>query len=277
MAGEISSFATFVGIDLGGGKGKNTAVAVLQPGDGAARVCYVGTKNSDGTPFYDEQLLEFLREFDPTETLLAVDAPLTLTACMRCRLPECVGLQRCDDPTIGWFREHGTKLVVQSGTRSGPKPAVTPYTQRACEVLLHRQFGIVPRETLGQGMGPLTARAHYLRRALEGQYRLNRNMIEVYPKATVQMLFDAASARGYKKQVDTWRTRAEMLEALSDELRFEVWREGCLGNDHCFDAVLCAYTGYLWATERWELPQQHRDIFDQDGWIWFPAPRRHPW
>ena len=62
----------------------------------------------------------------------------------------------------------------------------------------------------------------------------------------------------------------------SDELKFEVWREGCLGNDHCFDAVLCAYTGYLWATERWELPQQHRDIFDQDGWIWFPAPRRQP-
>ena len=31
------------------------------------------------------------------------------------------------------------------------------YVQRAAEVILHRQHGILPRETLGQGMGPLTA------------------------------------------------------------------------------------------------------------------------
>jgi predicted RNase H-like nuclease len=277
VTSETRNFATFVGIDLGGGKGKSTAVAVLQPGSGAARVCYVGTRNGEGTPFHDDQLLEFLREYDPTETLIAVDAPLTLTACTRCRLPECVGLHRCEDPAITWFRDHGTKLVVQPGKRRSPKPAITPYTQRACEIVLHRQFGVVPRETLGQGMGPLTARAHYLRRALEGQYQLNRNIIEVYPKATVQMLFDASRASKYKREVNTWHTRAEMLEDLADELRFEVWREGCLRNDHCFDAVLCAYTGYLWATEGWELPQQHREVFHQDGWIWFPSARRQPW
>ena len=49
-----------------------------------------------------------------------------------------------------------------------------------------------------------------------------------------------------------------------------MWREGCLQNDHCFDAVICAYTGYLWATEHWTLPDEDREVFAQDGWIWFP-------
>ena len=157
--------------------------------------------------------------------------------------------------------------------RPNGKPPTTPYTQRACEVVLHRVHGILPRETLGQGMGPLTARAHYLRRALEQRFTLNQNLIEVYPKATVHRLFGAEAARRYKREVNTWRTRAEILERLAEHLRFEVWREGCLSNDHCFDAVICAYTAHLWAREGWSIPRDGRDVFARDGWIWVPPAR----
>jgi predicted RNase H-like nuclease len=107
-------------------------------------------------------------------------------------------------------------------------------------------------------------------RALEGEYRLNEELIEVYPKATIHRLFGAEKAKIYKRQVNTWRTRAQILEALADQLSFEIWREGCLRNDHCFDAVICAYTAYLWATEGWTLPEEDADIYRQDGWIWIP-------
>jgi predicted RNase H-like nuclease len=157
------------------------------------------------------------------------------------------------------------------------KPQVTAYTQRAIEIHLQRALGIVPRETLGQGMGPLTARAQHLVRALAESYRLNRNLIEVYPRATVHQLFGARRARRYKRQADPWKSRAEILEELSHELEFAVWREGCLSNDHCFDAVLCAYTAYLWARDGWEMPPEEAGLFLADGWIWVPpAAARGP-
>lgn len=268
---QRTAFRTFIGIDLGGGRGKNTAVALLQRAEGdGVRVLFVGTKTADRKPFYDRQLLQFI-EAHREHAVLAVDAPLTLTACVRCRLPRCVGLDACVDPTIDWFRKRARLGAEGAEARDGAtKPTSTPYTQRACEVVLQQDFGVMPREALGQGMGPLTARARYLCRALEPHFELNRNLIEVYPKATIQLLFDFDRAQRYKREVNTWRTRAEMLEDLADKLRFEIWREGCLSNDHCFDAVVCAYTGYLWATQQWQLPTDDRPVFEQDGWIWVP-------
>jgi hypothetical protein len=244
--------------------GNTTAVARLERTPDGARVVFVDAKAPGGEPFYDAVLLEYLQAL-PEGTLLAIDAPLLPSVCLRCRTERCSGVSTCPDPVVAWFRKHGPL----DGGRAG-KPAVTTYTQRACEVLLARRHGIMPRETLGQGMGPLTARAHYLRRALEPRFQLNHNLLEVYPKASIHALFGALAARRYKRHPDTWRTRAEMLEQLGDHLQFEVWREGCLNNDHCFDAVICAHTAFLWAAQGWQLPEEDRAVFEEDGWIWFP-------
>jgi len=272
-------FKTFLGVDLGGGKGKTTAVARIVAEKGHARVVEVGTRvpgeNGVSPPFYDHLLVRYLRGH-AENAVLGIDAPLTATACVRCQLPECKTLEHCDDPTVAWFRaavrvDHPADVKDHDGVdgRNGRKPLATPYTQRACEVVLHREHGILPRETLGQGMGPLTARALYLRRALEDRFRLHENLLEVYPKATLMRLF-GHQVRRYKRHPDTWAVRARILEQLADDLRFDVWREGCLANDHCFDAVICAYTAYRWAREGWQLPDANRAVFENDGWIWFP-------
>ena len=272
MSGEARNFSRFIGVDLGGGKGRNTAVALLQHEGAGVRVVYLSTRSPEQEPFYDSPLLRFVRRHQQG-ALLAMDAPLTPTVCVRCRQATCPTLEACEEPVLRWFREKGDELVRASGGRSGRKPPTTPYTQRACEVLLHRRHGIIPRETLGQGMGPLTARAHYLHRSMEDHFILNQNLIEVYPKATVHMLFGQEAASMYKRGADPWTVRAEMLEALGDQLRFEVWKQVCLDNDHCFDAVIAAYTAYLWAVEGWELPEEDRAVFEQDGWIWFPPAK----
>ncbi|HXU70079.1 MAG TPA: DUF429 domain-containing protein [Polyangia bacterium] len=259
-----SQFKTFIGVDLGGGKGKNTAVARLElvdhDGQAAVEVRDYGTGKE--APWYDDRLLAYLGQH--RDAVIAIDAPLTLPSCVRCALPACPGIDACTVPTITWFRER------ENGARvAGKKPKYTPYTQRASEVLLHEEHKILPRETLGQGMGPLTARAAYLTRALAATHRLNENLIEVYPKATLTQLFAARTAGRYKRSGDSPQTRLEILNALTD-LRFApgAWREHGLANDHKFDAIVCAYTAYLWS--RGACLEPAEPVVRDDGWIWFP-------
>lgn len=268
----LRDYDTFIGVDLGGGKGKNTAVAVLERDGLVARAAFVGLRQSDGQPFYDDPLLAFIRQRQG-RAVLALDAPLTLPACVRCHRASCPGREQCPDLAVRWLRQGGPEAprrVARVARVGASKPSTTPYTQRACELLLARELGIVPRETLGQGTGPLTARAYHLRRALAPHFALDVNLIEVCPKATLHALFGARQAERYKRHVDTWRVRAEMLEMLTDRLRFEVWREGVLSNDHCFDALVAAYTAFLWAVEGWEVPADQRALAQEDGWIWWP-------
>ncbi|MBI5477342.1 MAG: DUF429 domain-containing protein [Deltaproteobacteria bacterium] len=266
-------FTTFLGVDLGGGKGKNTAVARLAWRDGQLLVEETLQK-LNGKPLYDEPLCSYLRTH-ADGAVCAIDAPLTLPACVRCPRPACPGQAACDDTTVAWFRRVGNGLVAGEARPNG-KPRTTPYTQRAAEVVLHRRHGILPRETLGQGMGPLTARARYLVQTLRPTFRQGENLIEVYPKATIQQLFGARMARGYKRQTAAHRVRLGIIERLADEARLRFarrprnWPEFCDQSDHLFDALVCAYTAYLWTRDGWTLPEADREVFGEDGWIWFP-------
>jgi predicted RNase H-like nuclease len=64
-----------------------------------------------------------------------------------------------------------------------------------------------------------------------------------------------------------------MLNDLAD-LTFAPgqWRQHALENDDKFDAVICAYTAYLWWRGECEQPPANGAVLD-DGWIWFPTPR----
>jgi predicted nuclease with RNAse H fold len=256
-------FKRFVGVDLGGGKGKKTALALLElDGEGVA-VTRIAPR-AGGSPLYDSTLVELIRSFGD-DTVVCVDAPLTLPPCLRCVVPVCPGQEACVDVEVVEMRRlFGPCTPTGRDERRG-KPTLTPYTQRATEVYLHRRRAILPRETLGQGMGPLTARAAHLGRALADRFRLNENLIEVFPRATLELL---GFREPYKKRVDR---RIEIL-ALIQDLTFGpgVWREECRKSDHLFDAVICAYTGYLWSRDGWALPADSAPTLLRDGWIWVP-------
>jgi hypothetical protein len=114
-------------------------------------------------------------------------------------------------------------------------------------------------------MGPLTARAVHLVLALGASFRLNHNLVEVFPRATLELL---GFRDPYKKRVDR---RIDILAQLHD-LSFApgVWREECRQSDHVFDAVLCAYTGYLRSRDGWQILAQSGTQPEQQGWIWVP-------
>ena len=201
-------------------------------------------------PLYDQTLLGLLGGIWRRDPDL-YRCPADLPPCLRCQVPVCPGQEHCSDSAVVEMRRlTGANATPADRDGRRGKPPITPYTQRATEVHLFLDRGFSPREALGQGTGPLAARAAHLTRALADRFRLNDNLIEVSPKATLTAL---GFSRPYKKHLHERQTRAEILESLAPDLRFGpgVWREVCVQNDHLFDAVICAFTGYLWSRDRW--------------------------
>jgi len=261
------SFLHVLGVDLGGGKGKKTAAATLRvdPRHGATVVDLAPRPRE--LPLYDQSLLALLRGYGD-DTLVAIDAPLTLPPCLRCQVALCPGQADCVDPSVVQMRADAASFGEGGRNFRRGKPQVTPYTQRATELRLFLERGITPREALGQGTGPLAARAAHVTRALADRFHLNENLIEVSPKATLAALGFTQRTRRHLHEREA---RAAVLEMLSPELRFGpgVWREVCVQSDHLFDAVIAAYTGYLWARDNWQA-QLAPDARPQEGWIWVP-------
>ncbi|NVB39733.1 DUF429 domain-containing protein [Pseudenhygromyxa sp. WMMC2535] len=318
---ERARMRRFVGVSLGGGRGKTTAIARFEyEGDGRLVLAEARSRwgqrggglveDAEGSehaeaPFRDDVLVEWLGRWVDERTVVAFDAPLTLPPCVRCTLA-CPGIASCEVPVVAWMREHGERLVIRRGRSDPRKPALTPYTQRATELLLERAT-LQPRETLGQGMGPLAARAAYLRRALSPALRLHENLIEVHPRATLIRLFGDRRERRTRhgSAAQTWEVRKELLGELAEGMAFDrVWPDLVVRKVHVFHAVVSAFSAYCWAKERWRGPEdllaspavsqppdsrenEHGDpellraavdalgeMWLEDGWIW--TPPRHP-
>jgi predicted nuclease with RNAse H fold len=253
---------------------------------GAARTAEVIEVATRATrqPWTDETLAERLTATPPGSTVIAIDAPLTSAACNRCERPVCPGMEACPEPAVVWLRTEGRALVRRSssiavgggGARSTPAPhgaqaRLAPYAHRATDVILTYGRGLLPVSALGAANGAISARAGQLRRRLRGAgYELHENLVEVSPAATVAALCGVRAARGYKRDADPWVTRASILERLRDLVfapQSRMAREDVLQNDHCFDAVIAAYTAFLWARDGWPLPE---GCFVDDGWIVAP-------
>jgi predicted nuclease with RNAse H fold len=279
------SFTRFIGVDLGGGRGKTTAVAEIRAGTGPnpmAEVMEVATR-SGRSPWTDDTLIERLVPAAAHDTVIAIDAPLTQTACARCVRPSCPGMEACEDVAVAWLRTEGRALVRRVGEATGgggstiSRPTLTaqarlaPYTHRATDVVMTYERGLLPLSTLGTATSGIAARAGQIRRRLRASgYELHANLLEVSPAATIAALCDVRAARGYKRDADPWRTRALILERLGDltfHPRSRMAREDVLGNDHCFDAVMSAYTAFRWARDGWPGAE---GCFVDDGWIVAP-------
>ncbi len=249
---------------------------------GGAEVLEVSTRSSRQL-WTDETLIERLAA--SPDLAIAIDAPLTQPACGRCERPVCPGMEACAEPAVVWLRTTGRALVrnvaAQTVGGTGPRPHLTaqariaPYSHRAADVVMTYERGLLPLSSLGATNGAIAARASQLRRRLRGVgFQLHENLVEVSPAATVAALCGGRAARGYKRDADPWRTRALILEKLGD-LSFapqsRMAREDVLQNDHCFDAVISAYTAYLWARDGWAAPE---GCFREDGWIYAPPSAR---
>ena len=280
-------FRNFVGIDLGGARGRTTAVAELVKTPDGVAVTTASTRAAGGAPWLDPALWTYVSGLGP-ETVLAVHAPLTQPACLRCTRPVCPGVEECVEPAVVWLRTEGERLVAGEAaseeTANGttvtadigrrPRIRLQPYLHRATEIVLAYQRGLVPTTTVGTAVGPVAARAGQLRRRLAGcGFKLNDNLVEVSPSATLTALVGRRRARATRREADAWAARATVLEGLPDlafapTSRFA--REDSLRSLHVFDALIGAYTAYRFSRDGWALPGGDGGVFDEDGWIWTP-------
>ncbi len=308
-------YSTFIGIDLGGARGKTTAVAILalEPKTGRPSVQRVSARDPDhaDAPWNDENLLSMIasqveKADGASGVCIAIDAPLTAPACVRCIQPVCPGQNECVDQATVWLETVGSQQVEAAieaadqiaiarpqstvGRHEGPRPesfgTLFAYVHRCTEIDLHYRRGLFPKQSLGQGTSSVANRGQHLRKRLAALgFELNANLIEVSPRATVHALIGEHHARGYKRDADPWSTRAAILDGIgagtrsaddsgSDVLRFapasRFSREECLANDHCFEALLSAYTAYLYSRDNWQMPASPDTPWTDDGYIWAP-------
>ena len=160
------AFSRFIGVDLGGGRGKTTAIAEIRSGAGGAQVVEVATR-AGRLPWTDDTLLGRLQAAAPTEAVIAVDAPLTQAACGRCEQPVCPGMEACADPAVVWLRTEGRALVrkvARETVGGGSRPAFTaqarlaPYAHRATEIVMTSERGLLPLSAIGHTSGAIAAR-----------------------------------------------------------------------------------------------------------------------
>ncbi len=282
----------YVGVDLGGARGKTTAVARLSNCSEGPIVEEVLPRGPGNVPWIDDRIVEYLQILG-ADTTVAINAPLTMPACVRCTLAQCPGEAACVDPAVIWLRTAAASIVetaleqeatgssrtsphTKSSQRAIPRSRarLVPYRQRCSEVDLHYNRGLIPRETLGKGTTLVASRGAYLRKRLTSiGFQLNRTLLEVSPRATVHALFGAYKAQGYKRDADPWQTRASIIDGLSDlqfSPRSRFSKEEVLSNDHCFEALLSAYSAYLVHQQGQTLPEDDASVFAMDGWIWVP-------
>ena len=138
-------YTTFVGIDLGGSRGKSTAVARLRTdarnGDRqTAWVDEVSTRHPGGEPWCDGVLVDYLAGLGPG-VAVAIDAPLTVPACLRCQAPSCPGYRACEVPATMWLRTVGEELQARSMMDDRDRVVAVPSSRSSGSMPGHASSG----------------------------------------------------------------------------------------------------------------------------------------
>jgi predicted nuclease with RNAse H fold len=199
----------------------------------------------------DERLLELVRGAKPD--ILAIDAPLTLPPCLRCSAA-------CRGPGIDRCERADARGLWRAGWN--------PTSQRLCELLIYERVHERPMPTMQ--LGALAARALVLARRFR-RLRPPPRVLEVYPRATLAALRAAdpairprerAEERAAHRQGVIRAMRGSGLIDVPDRLRRR------LSEEHVFDALIAAYTGWLYPHGLRPPPSVMRE---SDGWIWIPS------
>jgi hypothetical protein len=284
----VRRFTSFVGIDLGGARGKTTAVTHLTAEGGRARVQAVSTRYG-GEPWVDASIARLRRipgrrpgGRDQCAPDRAGLRPLHGAGLSRRRGRASIRRWCGCAPragrwprTPGWPRPRAGPAEVSvpeppAGRRAGH--ALRPPRDRA---------GPVPRARPPAGQ-PRRARSGWSPRApptCGGGWcgpgsRCIRTCSRSRRQATIAALFDRRRARGYKRDADPWQTRAALVE------RSPTWTsrrqpDGARGRAVQRPLLRRAdrrVHGVPVGPRRLDDAEAGAPFVD-DGWIWAPPPR----
>lgn len=260
----------FLGLSLGGGKTDKTSLAVLEyyPEHNKIFLADLIDKiKTHGEISADEALFQLIKSHEKHTVSLAIDVPLKLPKCIRCRL-QCPGFEKCTEPEIQWLWKH----YRQRNLKKKPRKLFTPYTERCVEfyVANHLEESFHPPHALGANNAPLTARAQYLLR------RLRAPVIEVFPKLSLWRIgrslgLQKAHLRGHTKSFGGKEARAAIMKQLVHRdiaFVYEQDHRVLTERSEPFDAYLCALTAVL--KHQNQVEKRPKGFPRAESWIEIP-------
>ncbi len=272
----------YLGLELAGAKNQKTAVAALEYYPKERKIFLLDIFDRiavEKGQTADEALLALIQELEPpsgTFARLAVNVPLQFPPTMACTRKSCVHGPKCPVPAVKWMHE-----ATRKAQRSGEVKALdfTPYTQRPVELWVRYQ--VMPKlppvlrfeidETLGGNKAPLTARMNYLKAHLS-----RHELCEVWPKLTVATLaaelgIDKRVIQAYRHLEQGIYARETLLEALTEKRGVFIYERDIRKLSQsltCFDAFICAYTG--WLADTGETTHAPSGFPRSSGWVEYP-------
>lgn len=259
----------FSGLALGGGKTDKTCLALLEyyPQHNKIFLSHLYSRiKSEEELSADQQIYQLLSANKQLESL-AIDTPLKLPKCLRCRL-KCPGYEKCGESEIKWM----WKFYREKNIRKRPAKLFTPYTERCAELYisssLEEEFH--PPHAVGSNMAPLTARALFLQR------RLSLPMMEVYPKLSLWRIGRAlgiamSHLRYHKHAIGGEESREAILDLLIKKNIAFIYEQDAkimIEFSPAFDAFICALTGYL--KFKGQTEPRPKAFPKSEAWIEYP-------
>lgn len=262
----------FLGVSLGGGKTDKTCLALIEYYSDQNKVFlrHLGDKIfGDHSTSADEVLVQFIETIPKPLKYIALDTPLSLPKCMRCRL-KCPGYEKCTQTEIQWL----WKNYQKRNQKKKPKKIFTPYTERCIENYLASELEeeFLPQHALGSNKAPLTARALFLQNRLK-----SHKWIEVAPKVSLWRIGRALGIqksylRSYKHSVDGVEIREAILNQLTKRNVVFLYHQDMktlIERAQAFDAFLCALTAVFKFNNKVE--PRPKNFPKREAWIEIPV------
>ena len=259
----------FLGLSLGGGKTDKTSLACLEyyPQYNKIFLNQLYSKIKSTEDVSADQLVYELIESMQRVEYIAVDSPLKLPKCMRCRL-KCPGYEACQQPEIKWMWKH----YKERNEKKRPSKLFTPYTERCAESYISQKLEVEfhPPHALGSNMAPIMSRGMFLQR------RIKTEMIEVFPKLSIWRIGNSiklskSNLKLHKHSLEGERVREMILEGLVGKdiaFIYEQDARTMIELSHSFDAFICALTAVLKYKNLTE--PRPRSFPKSENWIEFP-------
>jgi hypothetical protein len=277
IRGKSPQFHRFIGVSLGGGKTDKTCLSVIEYYPVQRKIFL--SRLFDKVRTVDEvsadlQILRLIKQFPQPIESIAFDVPLQLPKCLRCP-KSCPGYEECEEPEVQWMWKH---YRAQKAKKSPPR-LFTPYTERCVEQYLQTEleepFHLA--HALGANLAPLTARAQYLLRRLEGN-----NCVEVFPKLSLWRIGNVlhlpkSQLRAHRHWEGGHSSRQTLLNKMMDKNLAFIYDQdvkALVESPQAFDSFLCALTALFSFLGLCE--PRPKGFPRSESWILFPK-KIFPW
>lgn len=269
--GHQLTYQSFMGISLGGAKSDRTCAAIVEYYPRQKKIflarLYENLQSPKPDVSLDRELIKLIRS-ERTCHLVAINAPLDLPKCLRCK-KKCPGIEGCREPEILWLWQSYRRRV---GKTKNTK-LFAPYIERCAELFLAYDLeeSFHYSHALGANTAPLTARMYFLKRQMK-----EISFIETYPKLTLWRIGKSLKLAdekllGYRHALKGEKLRSFILDALVATgfvFLYDQDRRILVNQVWCFEAFLSALTALFKHLNLCE--PRPRNFPKEAGWIEYP-------